>query len=153
MKLINKEEFWKERIDSAVKEHYSVYVCNEQLWKDILEHHKVAFKQLSGKVLDAGCGYGRISEYIEDYTGVDFAKCFIDKAREKYPNKKFVQSKLENLPFKDKEFDWAVCVSIKKMVSDNQGVEKWLEMERELKRVAKKVMILEYEDFSNVEIL
>lgn len=155
-KPVNKIEFWKERIQNALKEHYTVYVAHEQLWKRINEIHEKILSDIipkDSKVLDAGCGYGRWSTKFENYSGVDFSPDFLLMAKKKYPNKEFTQAKLEELPFKDKEFDWAFCVSIKKMIVDNQGEEKWLEMEKELRRVAKKVLILEYETPEIYEIL
>lgn len=148
-KPIDKLEFWKERIKTAVKEHYSVYVIHEQGWNKINEAHKEIFQKeikLTDSVLDAGCGYGRLSELFDNYTGVDFSPDFIEKAQSKYPNKKFIVANLKNLPFKDKKFDVSIVVSIKKMVEDNLGQEEWAKMQKEVQRVSKKTLILEYED-------
>lgn len=159
MKPIDKLDFWKERIEQAHKngrEHYSVYISPDKMWRDIEIAHRDYLKELikpEETVLDAGCGYGRMSEYIEKYTGVDFSPDFIEMAKKKYPNKDFVVGSLKELPFKDGEFDWAFCVSIKKMVVANSGDEEWQKMEKELKRVAKKVLILEYETARSYEII
>jgi malonyl-CoA O-methyltransferase len=154
MKPIHKLEFWKERIDKAAKEHYSVYVTNESHWERINAVHKELLEKLvTGKVLDAGCGYGRWSELFSDYTGVDFSPDFIALAQKKYPQKNFLVANLKALPFADKEFDWAFCVSIKKMVCDNLGEAEWEQMQTELKRVAQQVLILEYEDPEPYEII
>jgi ubiquinone/menaquinone biosynthesis C-methylase UbiE len=155
-KPVDKIGFWKHRIDTAQSEHYSVYVIHEQGWKRINDIHNEIFDGLikkDDKVLDAGCGYGRWADKFDNYVGVDFSPDFIERAKKKYPNKEFIVAKLEELPFKDKEFDWAFCVSIKKMIVDNMGEEAWQKMEDELKRVAKKVLILEYEDPRPYEIL
>jgi len=155
-KPIDKEEFWKERIDNAAREHYSVYVTSEFDWKYIYTTHKAIIEEhipQGVKVLDAGCGYGRMSMLFDNYTGVDFSPDFIREANKKYAGKKFIQANLKELPFGDGEFDWAFCVSIKRMVIDNLGEDEWNKMEKELKRVAKKVLILEYEDPKIYEIL
>lgn len=137
--------FWKERIETAQKEHYSVYVTTDEAWKKIAEIHKgIIQNECGGKILDAGCGYGRMSEWVQNYTGVDFSPDFIDIAKKKYPEKEFVVASLSELPFKKEEFDWAVCISIKHMIVGNVGEEAWKDIETELKRVAKKVLILEY---------
>jgi len=139
--------FWKERIEGAKKgrEHYSVYVTSDGDWKKLNQVHKdILAKVVSGKVLDAGCGYGRTSEWIDDYVGVDFSPDFIALAQKNYPNKEFVQADLRELPFGNEEFDWAICTSIKEMIVNNMGKSEWDKMEKELKRVAKKVLILEY---------
>lgn len=145
-KPVDSINFWKERIDTAAKDYFMVYVTSEGDWKRINEAHREHFKKMEGRVLDAGCGYGRNSEYFDNYVGVDFSPDFIELAKKKYPNKTFIQGDLKDLPFKDKEFDWAFCVSIKAMIENNLGEEEWKKMERELLRVAKQVMLLEYEN-------
>lgn len=150
-KAIDKLEFWKERIDTAVSEHYSVYVIHEQGWKRIFdEHKKIIEKEIKpdSYVLDAGCGYGRMCELFKpkNYEGIDFSPDFINKAQTKYPDYSFEVQNLKKLPYENKQFDWAFCVSIKKMIVDNLGEKEWKIMEKELKRVAKKVLILEYGD-------
>lgn len=152
-KPVDKLDFWKERIDTAVKDYFTVYVTSEGDWHRINKAHMKHFEQMTGKVLDAGCGYGRNSVYFHDYVGVDFSPDFIRMAKERYPHKTFIEANLKELPFKDKEFDWAFCVSIKRMIVDNLGDNEWLAMEKELKRVAKQVMILEYETPEPVEVL
>lgn len=155
-KGVDRLDFWKQRIDTAVSEHYSVYVIHEHGWKKINDAHNEIFDTLidpEANVLDAGCGYGRWSPKFKNYTGIDFSPDFIERAKSKYPDKKFLVANLKDLPFKDGEFDWAFCVSIKKMMLDNLGEEEWKLMETELKRVAKAVLILEYEDPKPYEIL
>lgn len=155
-KPIDKLDFWKQRIDKAQKKHYSVYISNDSLWNNINLSHEKIIKELikpNEKVLDAGCGYGRSSIFFDNYLGIDFSPDFIELAKKEHPDKEFIVGNLKELPFKDKEFDWAFCISIKKMVEDNLGKDEWLKMEKELKRVAKKVLILEYEDYEGYEIL
>lgn len=155
MKPVNQIEFWKQRIDTARKEHFSVYVINDSGWDEINKRHKKQLKQFipqEANVLDAGCGYGRWSELFENYQGVDFSPDFIEKARKKYPDKQFLVANLKKLPFKDLAFDVSFCVSIKKMIVDNLGEVEWKEMEKELLRVSKKILILEYEH-EKIEII
>ena len=137
--------FWKKRIDGETEIHKTVYVVAKVGWDRIEAYNKkIVQKETSGKILDAGCGYGRMSEWVKDYTGIDFSPDFIALAQKRYPDKKFVIGDLRKLPFKDREFDWAVCISIKNMIQRYVGLEDWDLMEKELKRVAKKVLILEY---------
>lgn len=155
-KPVDKEEFWKERIERAKKgrEHYSVYITDEQDWKRLNKDHEKTFRREidpTDKVLDAGCGYGRSSVYFDSYVGVDFSPEFIEIAQEKYPDKEFWVADLKDLPFKDDEFDVSFCVSIKHMIVDNLGEEAWEKMEKELKRVSKKLLILEYTDSHEYE--
>jgi ubiquinone/menaquinone biosynthesis C-methylase UbiE len=150
MKPVNKEEFWKERLEQAHKNgdvRYSVFIANQSQWDSINQKHQsIITKEIkeTDNVLDAGCGYGRLSESIKNYTGVDLSPDLIEEAKRLYPDKKFLVSKLESLPFLDNEFDVSVCISIKAMIVANLGEESWLKMLKELKRVSKKVLILEY---------
>lgn len=155
-KPVDKEEFWRYRIEEAEKTrlHYSVYISNDALWKEIETAHKEILEPYKDKyVLDAGCGYGRSSEWFINYVGVDFSPDFIAKAQELYPDKNFIQADLKDLPFGDDEFDMAFCISIKEMIAANLGGEVWEKMEKELKRVAKEVLILEYTNPTNYDVL
>lgn len=153
-------EFWKNRLDEAKKInhlHYSVYLANDKLWAKILEAHMEVIHKVikpTDKVLDAGCGYGRFSSIFENYLGVDFSPDFINEAKRLFPHKNFEVQDLRKLPYLNKEFDVALVVSIKHMVIGNMGIAAWLPMEKELKRVCKKVLILEYgemEDYTDTK--
>lgn len=147
---VSNEEFWKKRIEDSKKYgdiHHSVYISSPTLWKNIeIAHREILDKYKDDKVLDAGCGYGRASQWFNDYTGVDLSPDLLAIAKKEYPDKKFIQSKLDKLPFEDDEFDMAFCISIRAMIIGNLGEEAWIPMEKELNRVAKKVLILEYEN-------
>lgn len=153
MKLpVDTPQFWKGRIDRAArdgKEHYSVYLAHQASWDHIAEIHKgILQRETPGfKVLDAGCAWGRASEWLtaEQYTGVDLSPDFIAIAKKKYPNKTFSQTDLRHLPFRGRHFDIAFCISIRAMVIGNLGQDVWDEIETELRRVADKILILEYE--------
>lgn len=152
-RAVDKLDFWKGRIATSKNGnmHHSVYRCDAQLWKMLEKHHLHLLRQYitpEDKVLDAGCGYGRMSQYFDEekYTGVDFSPDFIGIARDLYPDKKFEIASLKELPFEDKQFDWAFCVSMKAMIVRELGEFEWIEMERELRRVANGIVILEYSD-------
>lgn len=154
MKPVNKLSFWKHRIDNAPKPRYSVYISSDEDWNRLNKAHKeILTPYREKKVLDAGCGYGRWASFFENYTGVDFSPDFIAQAEEMYPNKQFIQADLKDLPLEDNEFDMAFCVSIKEMIIGNLGGAEWEKMERELKRVAKEVLILEYTEPEKYEII
>lgn len=152
-------EFWKKRIEDSKKYgdiHHSVYISNNTLWKKIEEAHKeILAPYRDKKVLDAGCGYGRSSQWFSPsgYVGVDLSPNFIGLAKTNYPLHKFECFKLEHLPYEDKEFDMAFCISIKGMVVGNLGISAWEAVEKELLRVAKEVLILEYENPTEFEVL
>jgi len=157
---VNKIDYWAYRLDEAIKAdnlQYAVYLCNKTSWNKIWAEHKRIIEKIIPKganVLDAGCAYGRMSELFEEkYTGVDFAPSLIAKAKELYPSKTFFVASLDNLSFSDKEFDWAICASIRQMIQGKSSSEHWLRMEKELKRVADKILILEYTDYEYFEII
>lgn len=142
-------EFWKVRLKEAWRIgelHKSVYNTIKEDWEFICKVHKtICDRIIIGKVLDVGCGYGRLSEWFrDDYSGIDFSEDFIKKAKELYPRKEFIQGDIKDMPYVDKEFDWAVCISIKEMVERELGLDVWQEMKKEIMRVAKKVLVLEY---------
>jgi ubiquinone/menaquinone biosynthesis C-methylase UbiE len=67
------------------------------------------------KVLDLGCGNGRLYKIFENkninYTGVDFSENLIKKDIEKYGNH-FKTADILSLPFSEEKFDsvWAIAV-------------------------------------------
>jgi demethylmenaquinone methyltransferase/2-methoxy-6-polyprenyl-1,4-benzoquinol methylase len=73
------------------------------------------------RVLDAGCGTGRLIPYLKKFAGLsgeivemDFAKKMLEIAKKKYsdPNICFVQSDAQIIPFKDKSFDSVICFAL-----------------------------------------
>lgn len=152
---VSDPKFWKERLDCAKRDghlHYSVYLAGSDLWQRIYNVHIGIINKeipLGSKVLDIGCGYGRMSPLFEDYTGVDISPDFISLAKTTYPDRRFVLADLNKLPFKDKEFEVGFMISVKGMVIGNLGEEAWKPMEKECLRVCKKVLILEYGVFES----
>ena len=61
-------------------------------------------------VLDVGCGYGDLSVFINDYTGIDLRATAIKKAIEKYPLKNFIIGDISNL--EDNLYDWVFSSGI-----------------------------------------
>lgn len=157
-KGVDKKSFWRQRLNLAKKNgylHYSVYLANPDLWKLICDTHEEIMKKEikpEDRVLDIGCAFGRISPLFENYLGVDFSPDFIEEAKRLYPNKKFEIQDINNLPYEDKSFDVGIAISMKHMILGNLGREAWDVIEKELKRVCKKVLILEYgekEDYTD----
>lgn len=155
---VSDKQFWKKRLEDSKDYgdiHHSVYISRKSLWEHIARVHRdILLMETKGKkTLDAGCGYGRASEWVEDYTGVDISPDLLAVARKSYPQKTFMEADLSALPFKDKEFDVAFCISIKQMIIGNLGGAEWEKIEKELRRAAKKVILLEYENPETPEIL
>lgn len=68
------------------------------------------------KVLDLGCGNGRLLQIFEDqdieYIGIDNSEKLIKIAKEKYPQKNFQVADALNLPFPDNCFDKIYSVAV-----------------------------------------
>ena len=148
--------FWKRRLNAAVEKrevHRAIYDVSLQEWDFIQKAHKKIIREYihdNTKVLDAGCGYGGLLEITPvvafKYYGIDISPDFISHAQKKWRGHKFKVGDLRNLPFKDKEFDVAICRSVEGMVRENLGDGEWIKMERELTRVATQVLLLGYTD-------
>lgn len=157
MQPVDNLEFWKQRLALAKKQghlHYSVYLANDSLWQKIYSiHREILDKEVpkGSKVLDIGCGYGRMAPLFSNYTGVDFSPDFINEAKSLFPDKSFVCADLKSLPFADKEFDVGFAISVRGMVIGNLGEGEWEKMEKECVRVCKKVVLLEYGVYESKE--
>lgn len=146
-------DFWRTRIkqakDAGLPIDFAMAASGFDWGVIDKEHSSRIFKYATrnSKILDVGCGYGRTAHWFadENYTGIDFVSEFVDEAHKRHPNKRFLVGNItEALPFKDKEFDIALLISVKRVIAPVVGEKVWGVVEKELKRVAKKVIILEY---------
>lgn len=145
-------QFWTERLDyakgagqleQAIGRGFEFGAKIDPVHRVIIEKE---IKPID-KVLDIGCGYGRTAHWFKDeqYTGIDFVPEFIEIAKELHPNKIFQVMDVRQLfPFKDKSFDWGVLISMKGMIIREMGQEVWDGIQKELSRICKKLLILEY---------
>lgn len=148
--------FWKKRLMGAIQKrqvHRAIYDVSLEEWDYIQKSHKQIIRNYiheGTKVLDAGCGYGGLLEITPivpfHYTGIDISPDLISHAKTKWRGHKFKIGDLRKLPYKDKEFDVAICRSVEGMVRENLGVTEWIKMENELTRVATQVILLGYTD-------
>ena len=99
---VDNTEFWKNRIAGAPQDenfYGSVFNTSQDVWINILnEHMKIINELIDTKkdmVLDAGCGYGRMAPYFDNYVGLDFSPDFIDIMENFY---KLLLDNLDNLP-------------------------------------------------------
>lgn len=148
--------YWRERIKGAPPDrlHLSVCRCSLEAFQAAEKEHEQVLANLikpQDYILDAGCAWGRLLDLLPeswdgDYTGVDLSSDFIDLARFKYPGRNFIVDDLRSLP-KDwtNKFDCAVLVSVRQMILGDGWREEWDKIEREMKRVARRVLCLEYD--------
>lgn len=155
-------EYWRNRLEHSLKGelHHAVFRCPLDRWKRIEEKHRqILAKHISpwDSILDAGCGWGRLLNLLQIHTefddpmvvyrGVDISPDFIELAKKHHPNRVFYVKDLRNLPLEWRQvFDWAVLISIRPMVIRNLGQGEWDNMEKELRRVARKLLYLEYDE-------
>ena len=68
------------------------------------------------RVLDIGCGNGRLLELLKDknieYIGIDSSEKLIAIAQKRYPSKKFLVADALNLPFPTDNFDIVFLIAI-----------------------------------------
>ncbi len=136
-------EFWRSRITDVPQEGPGKpdngFEKVDEAYKRITNFHI----RPEDKVLDAGCGVGRFSDWFQDYVGFDFVPEFVESAKELHPDKTFLVADFnKTLPFKDKEFDWVISVSSYQYCETN-----------ELRRVAKHVLVMNYSNPEEYEIL
>jgi ubiquinone/menaquinone biosynthesis C-methylase UbiE len=89
----------------------------------------------SATILDAGCGTGQTLQFLKslnyNVTGLDIDPIMLLKAKNRLKEDKcLVQGSVENLPFKDKQFDFIFCESVLSFTDSVQSL-------RELNRVMK----------------
>lgn len=108
------------------------------VWDDLKPLAKYA--KNGDRVLDAGCGTGRLYHLFLDlqqieYVGVDQSKEQIKIAKKKFPRLKFVAAEMTKLPFKNNSFDVVFCVAAFHHLPKEKNR---LEALKEMKRVLKK---------------
>lgn len=123
-------------------------------WRDL--HFIKKYLKKEGKVLDFGCGNGRLVDFLEetnlDYIGVDASQKLLEIARKKYPNKSFVQIENESkLPFEDGEFDMIFAIAVFHHFTPKMADNALAEMNRILKDDG--VLILTIWNLWNVKYL
>ncbi len=145
-------EFWRVRLEQADGEiHRSLFSGSLRQFSVIEAWQRDRVREGIGNgdsILDAGCGYGRLLDLLPlswwgDYLGVDVSPEFVALARQVHPRREFLVADLRDLRFLPaSSFDVAVCVWIEDMVRLNAGEGVWQAMELELRRVARRVLIV-----------
>lgn len=156
-------QFWKTRLaraksigvlEESIGQGFNFKMIDE-VHREIVDKEINPMKNFDVKILDIGCGIGRSSGWFTDkqYYGIDFVPDFIEIAKQKYPNKNFQLLDIrEKLPFEKDEFEWGILISMKGMIIREMGQDVWDKIQEELKRVCKKLLILEYGNNKKEEV-
>lgn len=102
-------------------------------------NHQLLTKMVAGaeRVLDLGCGDGRLKSYIGPHStviGLDVSRTGIALARGSGPRALWVCSRMPYLPFRDRSFDGVVS----SLALQYLNLEDWVPMLSEVKRVLAK---------------
>ena len=108
------------KIIQQTKDDYNIIASNFSLKREKISDDVYALKnfaQRGDKVLDLGCGSGRLVEVFSDleidYLGADNCEEFIKIAREKYPKNQFeLIDSADKLPYPNNSFNLVFCLSM-----------------------------------------
>lgn len=100
----------------------------------------------SGKILDLGCGNGRLLEMLGqktlnnlEYVGLDSSENMLSEARKLHPNNNFILGDALNIPLKDNTFDAIASIAVLHHIPSKEFRKKFFD---ECARVLKKDGIL-----------
>lgn len=106
------EEYYKSNL-SQIKE---VGWHNEEKAKERYEKAcQLIYDCNGGSILDVGCGTGNLVEYLHpscncyDYTGIDISKHYVDKAKLRYTNEKFIHGGIHDI---NAHYDTIVSIGV-----------------------------------------
>ncbi|HAT03251.1 MAG TPA: hypothetical protein DCS29_00530 [Candidatus Magasanikbacteria bacterium] len=107
------------------------------LWDDLKPLKK--YMKDGYKILDLGCGTGRLYHLFTDfqgieYIGVDQSKGQLDLARKEFPQNTYIETEMTELPFEDHTFDSIYCIATFHHLPDEKSRLRSLQ---EMKRVLK----------------
>jgi hypothetical protein len=155
---ILEREFWRERMERAVTEfqepHRTLYECSIDHWMAIASHHTKLLSRIvrsTDSILDTGCAWGRLLHLLPphwqgDYLGVDLNPDFIRMARQRHPNRVFIEGDLRKIAtYCTKAYDIAVLISIRSMILRELGTDTWAQIRKQLGKVARWIVYLEYD--------
>jgi ubiquinone/menaquinone biosynthesis C-methylase UbiE len=106
-----KETVQSERLYSAIAPRYNTVFERAILAEDRLAG--LVQETMTGRqVLDLACGNGRWLERFRPatYMGLDLNEAMLREARQRYPDARFVQANMTQLPFPDRSFDGVISM-------------------------------------------
>ncbi|WP_202945127.1 class I SAM-dependent methyltransferase [Methylomonas methanica] len=107
----NNKDYWTKRWDDIPAD-----IPMENLDVYPLKYAQMTVKDKAGKVLEAGCGAGRVLRYYHgrgyDIIGFDFIDVAISKLKEIDPTLKAEVGDITNLRFADQKFDYVLAFGL-----------------------------------------
>lgn len=137
MKLkLNQTDYWNKVADQKNFNHEIEW----NLLKSMLSHN--------ARVLDYGCGYGRLTNNISEngygnVIGIDNSKGMVKKAKTDFPNLDFMQNTNVTIDFPDNEFDLILLFTVLTCIPLESDQKHLIE---EIKRVLKQNGVLYVSD-------
>ncbi len=151
-------EYWRDRLGRAGNElHRSVFNGSIDQFNPLHRRHAKlleGYVGLRARVLDAGCGYGRILSAIPTtwtgpYLGVDVSPDLVQVARltNRRPDTQFLVHDLRDPPtpaMKAFDPDLIVVCSLKNMILRHLGEGDWKAIEANLRSLGGQIIYLDY---------
>ena len=125
-------------------------VAEEKKFTTVLDVELFAkYVSKNSKILDVGCGYGRILNELSesgfvDLTGIDSAEKMIKRGLREYPNLNLIVNPDGAIPFEENTFDAVILFGVLTCVPDNEAQKELL---ANIKRVLKPGGIIYINDF------
>ena len=112
---MNNKDYWEKRWDDIPADHP---MENNQVYP--LKYATEIIKDDNGKILEAGCGAGRILRYYHnhgaDIVGIDFIKVAIEKLKKIDPTLKVEVGDITNLRFDNESFKYILAFGLYNIV-------------------------------------
>lgn len=156
---ISDPRYWRRRLREAGQLHHAIFKCPLERWQRIEAKHREILKEKIGpndSILDVGCGWGRLLTLLPEtwrgyYLGLDLSPEFIELAKRHHPWRLFAvadirQSYTYDVRTEFKLYDWAILISIRPMMKRHLGDEEWSKVEANVRKVAKQLLYLEYDE-------
>lgn len=108
----------------------------QESYKRDSEHILSLVTKEGGKLLDAGCGPGRLAPIMGkrfEYVGVDASYHLIEHAKKNYPRMTFLKGDIRLLEFDDETFDVVTCINVIKHLDRPQVLNALSELVRVMK--------------------
>ncbi len=91
----------------------------------VRERLEVTADLCRGRILELGCGEGRLAEFTAerglDYTGVEMNAKKVERARAWYPDHRFVEADMLEAPLGDERFDTVILAEVLEHVPEDVG--------------------------------